>query len=270
MTALVAPDRARVRVRVRLAGPGAVDRHLGALVVWALLAPDLRFDGRVLATAAVFLLGEVCVVLAALARDGGERVRGAPPTGPRALRLATVGALLWAVALVLAPHRPTWAVALVAVAPLFALLRSRRPRPGRRRAPFPAALGWAFVLVPHGLVAGDPDGAVVVQALLFGLGPLLLGVRSAAGDDPTTTAPACPRGGALFVTAVSAVEFLLVCAAPLVGAPWWFPFALLPTAVVRCCRLRVGFARGDAPRARRLDVRAHRLTVAALVAVNLL
>nr|BFE52054.1 hypothetical protein GCM10017745_54810 [Saccharothrix mutabilis subsp. capreolus] len=73
-----------------------------------------------------------------------------------------------------------------------------------------------------------------------------------------------------FVIALSALETALVLAAPFLGAPWWFGFALLPTILMRVNQLRVGFADGGILRARRLGIRTHRVTVVALIVVNLL
>ena len=110
---------------------------------------------------------------------------------------------------------------------------------------------------------------MVVQALIFGLGPLLFGVYSntndVAGDRrvgrPTVAALTSPRGNMLFVLGVSACELLLVLALPLVGGPWWFPLALLPTILLRARQLRVGFGEGDILRARRIGIDVHRVTV---------
>jgi hypothetical protein len=68
---------------------------------------------------------------------------------------------------------------------------------------------------------------------------------------------------------VSAGEFLLILALPVVGGPWWFPLALLPTVLLRLKQLRVGFGEGDILRARRIGIHVHRVTVVTLVVVNL-
>ncbi|MBW4718444.1 UbiA family prenyltransferase [Saccharothrix obliqua] len=305
MTTLAAPGRARAYAR--LAKLDIVDYYLGVLVVWALLPADLRFDGRVLAVAALFLVGEVLVMAAMVAlddvtgfRDGSDRANYGPDAPARklarkplltgalterqALRFAfaaaVAGGALWLAAVVVAPHRPMWTLVLLVVTFFFALQYSWGVKLSYHgfQEFFLAALGWAVVLAPYGLAVGEVDGAVVVQALLFGLGPLLFGVYSNTNDvegdrqvgRPTVAALTSPRGNRVFVTAVSAVEIALVLAAPLAGAPWWFPLALLPTAASRLNQLRVGFHRGDVLRARKLGIHTHRITVVALVVVNLL
>ncbi|MFE9748099.1 UbiA family prenyltransferase [Saccharothrix saharensis] len=304
MTTVVTPGS--TGAYVKLAKLDIVDYYLGVLVVWALLAPALRPDLDVLATLGVFLVGEVFVIVAMVAlddltgyRDGSDAANYAPDaparklnrkplvagtlTEPQVLRFAlvtaAVGAAVWLGALAVAPHRPLWTVTLVAVTYFFALQYSWGVKLSYRgfQEFFLAALGWALVLAPYGLATGDVDGVVVVQALIFGLGPLLFGVYSNTNDvegdrrvgRPTVAALTTPRGNRLFVRAVSACEFLLILALPLVGGPWWFPLALLPTVLLRLKQLRVGFGRGDILRARRIGIHVHRVTVVTLVVVNL-
>ncbi|MCE6997443.1 UbiA family prenyltransferase [Saccharothrix sp. S26] len=196
------------------------------------------------------------------------------------LRFALVtAAAAWLGAPALAPHRPVWTVVLVAITCFFAVQYSWGVKLSYHgfQEFFLAALGWALVLASHGLAAGRVDGVVVVQALIFGLGPLLFGVYSNTNDvegdrkvgRPTVAARTSPRGNRRFVRAVSACEFLLILSLPLVGGPWWFPLALLPTVVLRLKQLRVGFGQGDILRARRIGIDVHRVTVATLVVVNL-
>lgn len=304
MTTAIAPGS--TGAYVKLAKLDIVDYYLGVLVVWALLVPALRLDAGVLTTMGVFLLGEVFVIVAMVAlddltgyRDGSDVANYAPDaparkldrkplvagtlTEPQVLRFAlvtaAVGAVVWLGALALAPHRPPWTVALVAVTYFFALQYSWGVKLSYRgfQEFFLAALGWALVLAPYGLATGRVDGLVVVQALIFGLGPLLFGVYSNTNDvhgdrrvgRPTVAALTTPRGNRLFVRAVSACEFLLILALPVVGGPWWFPLALLPTILLRLKQLRVGFGEGDILRARRIGIHVHRVTVVTLVVVNL-
>ncbi|WP_033439832.1 UbiA family prenyltransferase [Saccharothrix sp. NRRL B-16314] len=304
MTTTIAPGS--TGAYVKLAKLDIVDYYLGVLVVWALLVPALRLDGGVLATMGVFLVGEVFVIVAMVAlddltgyRDGSDIANYAPDaparklnrkplvagtlTEPQVLRFglltAVVGAAVWLGALAIAPHRPMWTIVLVAVTYFFALQYSWGVKLSYHgfQEFFLAALGWALVIAPYGLVTGGVDGVVVVQALLFGLGPLLFGVYSntndVAGDRrvgrPTVAALTSPRGNMLFVLGVSACELLLILALPLVGGPWWFPLALLPTILLRARQLRAGFGQGDILRARRIGIDVHRVTVVTLVVVNL-
>ena len=304
MTTAIAPGS--TGAYVKLAKLDIIDYYLGVLVVWALLVPALRLDVGVLATMGLFLVGEVFVIVAMVAlddltgyRDGSDIANYAPDaparkrnrkplvtgtlTEPQVLRFAlataVVGAAVWLGALAIAPHRPVWTVALVVVTYFFALQYSWGVKLSYRgfQEFFLAALGFALVLAPYGLVTGRLDGVVVVQALIFGLGPLLFGVYSNTNDvegdrkvgRPTVAALTSPRGNRLFIRVVSACEFLLILALPLVGGPWWFPLALLPTILLRLKQLRVGFGGGDILRARRIGIDAHRATVVALVVVNL-
>ncbi|MEU7530197.1 UbiA family prenyltransferase [Saccharothrix sp. NPDC042600] len=305
MTTLAPPGR--VRAYVRLAKLDILDYYLGVLVVWALLPADLRLDGLVLATMAVFLIGEVVVMAAMVAlddltgfRDGSDITNYAPDDPRRRLErkplvagtlterqvvrfawiTCVVGAALWLAAVAIAPHRPQWTVVVIAVTYFFSVQYSWGVKLSYHgfQEFFLAGLGFAVVLAPYGLATGALDGNVVVQALLFGMGPLLFGVYSNTNDvegdrrvgRPTVAALTTPRGNMWFVIALSALETALVLAAPFLGAPWWFGFALLPTILMRVNQLRVGFADGGILRARRLGIRTHRVTVVALIVVNLL
>ncbi|GAA2685587.1 MULTISPECIES: UbiA family prenyltransferase [Actinosynnema] len=294
--------RVPVAAYARLAKPDVVDHHLGVLLVWALLSPDLRLDGHVLATTAVFLLGQVSVLAATGAlddltgfRDGrdatghgpgsAKRVREPLVTGaltePQVVRFAlatgVVGTALWGAAILMAPHRPFWVVALIALTCFSSFRRSWGAKFSHRgfREFRTASLGWALVLAPYGLAVGSVDGFALVQALLFGMGPLLFAVYSgtAEGDRsagrPTSAAQATPPGSALFVMSLTTAEMALMVIAPIVGAPWWFLAAMTPTFCLRVAQLRIGFGRGDVPRARTLGVRTHRLTTAVLLVIDL-
>nr|WP_042191122.1 UbiA family prenyltransferase [Kibdelosporangium sp. MJ126-NF4]CEL19855.1 1,4-dihydroxy-2-naphthoate polyprenyltransferase [Kibdelosporangium sp. MJ126-NF4]CTQ97079.1 1,4-dihydroxy-2-naphthoate polyprenyltransferase (EC 2.5.1.74) [Kibdelosporangium sp. MJ126-NF4] len=296
----------RGRAYVRLAKLDIIDYYLGVVVVWTLLAPALRFDPNVLITTGVFLLGEVFVIAAMVAlddltgyRDGSDitnydpddpaRKRYRKPlvagtlTEQQVLRFAWVtafvGGFLWIAAVALAPHQPVWTVVLIAVTYFFSLQYSWGVKLSYHgfQEFFIAALGWALVLAPYGLAVGGLDGFVLAQALLFGLGPLLFGVYSNTNDvkgdrrvgRPTVAALTSRRGNTMFVIAVSAAEIVLILLVPVLGGPWWFPLALLATIVLRVRQLRIGFGLGDILRARKLGIHIHRLTVLALVVVNL-
>lgn len=297
----------RFRAYVRLAKLDILDYYLGVLVVWALLPTDLRFDGPVLATTAVFLVGEVVVMAAMVAlddltgfRDGSDITNYAPDdprrrlerkplvagtlTESQVIRFAwitcVVGATLWLTAIAIAPNRPPWTTILIAITYFFSVQYSWGVKLSYHgfQEFFLAGLGWAVVLAPYGLATGEIDADVLVQALIFGMGPLLFGVYSNTNDvegdrrvgRPTVAALTTPRGNMWFVVALSAFESALILAAPFLGAPWWFGLVLLPTILMRINQLRVGFADGDILRARRLGIRTHRVTVVALIVVNLL
>lgn len=308
-TTNAAPQRVESRLRsyTRLAKLDVYDYYLGMVVVLsALLRQD--FHLTVLRTLALFMVGEVLVVVAMVAlddvtgfRDGSDVANYGPDAPARrtlrkplvagtlttveALRFgwatANVGAVLWAVTVWTAPHAPLWTNVLVAATFLFAVQYSYGIKLSYHGAQelFLAALGWALVLAPYGLATGRFDGFILTQALLFGMGPLLFGVYSntndIAGDRAvgrwTVAAKASPRGNALFIATLSAVEFLIGLVASLTGlAPWWFVLLLLPVTALRVRQYRIGFGQRDILRARRLGIRTHRVCVVLLVVANLL
>ncbi|SEC27117.1 1,4-dihydroxy-2-naphthoate octaprenyltransferase [Streptomyces misionensis] len=303
------PARARLAAYARLAKLGMVDYYLSLLVVISLTplsCPGL--DAPSWWASAAFLLGEVCLVSAAVAydditgyRDGSDAANyGTDPLVRRlarkpllagvlterdALRFAraalAAGALLWAAVLALAPHRPVWAVLGVVLAAFFVPQYSWGLRLGHHglQEVFLAAVGWAFVLPLHGLLTGTATGLAAVEAFLFGLGPLLFGVYSntndIAGDRavgrPTAACLLSRRGNAALIAALSVLETAVIVAAALLGAaPWWFPLVLLPVTAARAAQFTVGMVRGDVLRGRLIGIRAHRVLVAALVTANLL
>ncbi|RVU23969.1 1,4-dihydroxy-2-naphthoate prenyltransferase [Streptomyces antnestii] len=300
---------ARLPAYLRLAKLGMYDYYLSLLVVVSLLPLSGRhLDAPSVATLAAFLLGEVCLVSASVAlddiagyRDGSDlanygtdapvrRIARKPLlagvlTERDAVRFAgtvlAAGVLFWAAALYLAPHRPMWAVLSVVTAGFLVPQYSWGLRLGHRgfQELFLAAVGWFFVLPLYGLLTGEAAGLAAVETFLFGLGPLLFGVYSntndIAGDRavgrPTVACLLSRRGNAVFIGALSALETAVIVAAALLGiAPWWFPLALLPVTAARITQFTVGIVRGDILRGRLIGIRAHRVLVAALVAANLL
>jgi 4-hydroxybenzoate polyprenyltransferase len=299
--------RARVGPYLRLAKLDVPDYYLGIAVVWSLLGAAERTDPATLALLLVFVLGEVGVLAAMVALDdltgyldGSDRTNYGPDAPARRLArkplvagaltpaaagrfaaaTAAAGAALWAAAVLMAPRPAGWAVALTAVTFVVALQYSWGARLSYHGGQelFIAGLGWALLLAPYGLAGGGVDGFVVVQALLFGLGPLLFGVYSntndVAGDRavnrPTVAATTSARGNTLFVGALSLAEAALVAGVVAAGAaPWWFLPVMTPAVALRAVQYDLGFRRGDILRARKLGMWVHRLTVVLLVVVNL-
>lgn len=294
----------------RLAKLDVFDYYLSLLVVLsAVLLPFREFRLEVLLTLVVFGLGTLFMTAAMVAfddltgyRDGSDIANyTANPTLRRARRkplvtgalterevvrfgwlTAVVGAALLALAVLIAPHAPQWTIWLTTATFVVALQYSyglKISYHGFQEA-FIAALGWAMVLAPYGLVTGRFDTFVLVQALLFGLGPLLFGVYSntndIAGDRavgrPTIAALTTPRGNMWFVAALSSAEFLICAVASLTGvAPWWFVLLTLPVTVLRAGQFRTGFGpRNDILRARSIGFTAHRVGAALLVVANLI
>jgi 1,4-dihydroxy-2-naphthoate polyprenyltransferase len=303
----VAVPRAKVRAYARLAKLDIFDYYLGLLVVWSLLPAADRFDTRSLGTLVVFLIGEVCVVAATVAfddvtgyRDGSDAANYGPDSPARKLRrkplltgalspaeamrfgcaMAVVAALAFTVSVLIAPHRPTWAIVVtVGCAVVFIQYSwgAKLSYYGWAEVVLAGvAIGW--LLAPYGLVSGAVSGFVVVQALVFGLGPVLFGVYSntndRAGDASvgrrTAATVLSPRGNAVYIGVVSLVETMIIVGSAILGvAPWWFPLVMLPTVALRAVQYHTGFRSGNILRARWLGIRAHRMTVALLVVVNL-
>ncbi|MEU6129019.1 UbiA family prenyltransferase [Saccharopolyspora sp. NPDC047091] len=300
----------KARTFARLGKLDVYDYYLSVFVVGAAALPAAGFaaGAEALPMLLLFLLGEVCTLVALVSfddvtgfRDGSD-IANYGPNDPLRKKLrkplvsgalterealgfgwaaAGCGALLWLAAAVVAPHRPMWTIVVIAVTFVIALQYSyglKLSYHGFQEA-FLVALGTVLVLAPYGLATGEFSGFVLVQAVLFGLGPLMFGVYSntndVAGDRavgrPTVAALTSPRGNALFIGALSLGEFLLCLGASVSGvAPWWFAVLLLPGNALRARQYQLGFRAGDIMRARRLGFRVHRLYVVLLVAANLL
>ncbi len=299
-------SRAKLRAYVRLAKLDIWDYYLGLLVALALVPAAERLDVAILATLAIFFVSELLVVAATVSfddvtgyRDGSDAANygsDAPArrlarkplltgalTEVEALRfgwIATVGAIAATLAAIaVAPHRPLWAVALVIVSGAAFIQYSYGAKLSYHGWGEVVLAGVAFgwLLGPWGLVSGTAGGFVVVQALIFGLGPLLFGVYSntndVAGDakvNRRTMATSCsPRGNRNFIASVSAAETVVIVGASLLGiAPWWFVLAMAPVIAMRAYQFDTGMRRGDILRARRLGIKTHRLAVVVLIAVN--
>lgn len=194
--------RARASAYARLAKLDFFDFYLSVLVVWTLLAPGERLAARSLLTLLIFLLAEVSVVAAVVAfddvtgfRDGSDLVNYGPSGGPRkrkrkplldgsltpdqAVRFGRIvgllGALLCVLVVLVAQHRPLWAVLLIAVVFALSLQYSWGLKLSYLGAGEIVIVGSAAftVAVPYGLVTGHAPAFVVVQSVLFGLWQLL-------------------------------------------------------------------------------------------------
>lgn len=302
------PARGGLAAYARLAKLDIVDYYIGLPLVLAMLAPALRWEPRTLGLLLLILLAEVAVVAAMVAfddvtghRDGSDaanygsdaarrRLARKPLvagtlTEPQALRFAwtatAVSVALWALVVWAAPHRPVWAVVLAALCVIASVQYSWGLKISYRgfQELFLIGLGVGWVLVPYGLLTGELDGFVVVQALLFGFGPMLFGLYSntndADGDRAAgriTVAARVPRSlNTAFIVVVTAAESALITGSFLAGiSPWWFPVALAPVFVMRVAQLFIGFVRGDILLARRLAIHTHRVTVVLLIAAHLL
>ncbi|NSC24372.1 1,4-dihydroxy-2-naphthoate prenyltransferase [Streptomyces albus subsp. chlorinus] len=285
-----------------------------AVALSAALLPLSRFGAAAVWTLALFLVGEVLVVMAMVAlddvtgyRDGSDAANYGPNDPLRrklrkpliagtlsmreALAFAWItaagGAALWSAAVVVAPHRPGWTLALVPVLFVTALQYSYGVKISYRgfQEVFLVALGVALVLAPYGLAAGRFSGFVLILGVLFGFGPLMFGVYSNTNDIPGDRAVGRPtvaclvsaRGNAVFIGALSAAEFLVGAAGSATGvAPWWFVALMLPVTALRARQYLTGFGGGggfgggDIMRARRQGFVVHRVSTVLLICAGLL
>src|SRR5699024_5317690 len=109
-------------------------------------------------------------------------------------------------------HQPMWAIGLLMVVFAASLQYSYGCKLSYRgfQEAFLVVLGATLVLVPFGLISGEFSGFVLVQAVLFGMGPLMFGVYSNTNDvsgdravaRPTVAALTSPRGNATFIAAL--------------------------------------------------------------------
>ncbi|QFG22602.1 UbiA family prenyltransferase [Actinomadura sp. WMMB 499] len=290
----------------RLAKLDIYDYYLGLPLVWALLAPAVRWDAGTFGLLALVLVAEVVVVAAMVGfdditgyRDGSDaanygsdaarrRLHRKPLvagtlTETQALRFAwaatAAGAVLWATAGAAAPHRPLWAIVLAAVCVAASVQYSWGLKISYRgfQEIFLIGLGIGWTLVPYALLTGAASGFVLVQAVVFGAGPMIFGLYSNTNDADgdraagrvTVATRVSARTHRAFVAAATGALVLLIAGSAVAGvAPWWFPAVLLPVVAMRLAHLVIGF-RGDILRARRIAIHAHRVTVALLIVANL-
>ncbi len=299
----------RLRLYARLGKLDVYDYYLGTFIVLAaVLLPAGALTARTGALLGVFLIAQVCLLMALVAfddvtgfRDGSDITNYGPDhplrnvqrkplvagtlTVPQALRFAwscaLAALLLFAVTHALAPHRPTWTAAGLAVLWAGALQYSYGVKISYHgfQEVYLVALGFALVILPYGMITGEAPGFLLVQAVLFGFGPLMFGVYSNTNDvdgdrsvgRPTVAALLSARGNARFIAGLSLAEFLLIVVAGATGiAPWWFVPLMLPASLLRLRQYLLGFSRGDIMRARRVGFAVHRVGVALMVASHVL
>jgi 1,4-dihydroxy-2-naphthoate octaprenyltransferase len=304
-----ASSRARViAAYVRLAKLDIIDYYLSAALVWTLLPPAARVSGRALLTLLLFLVAEIFLIAAMVALDditgywdGSDAANYGPDAPARRLArkpllagtltpvqaarfawaAAGAGTLCWLAAMLAAPYHPHWVLITGAAYLVLSVQYSWGLKLSYRGGQelYLAGLGAVLVILPYGMVTGRAGGLALLEAVLFGLGPLLFGVYSntndVAGDKLAGRLVAATvlsaRGNAAFIVAVTIAETGLIVGAAAGGlAPWWFPVALLPVIAARGCQLRTGLYRGDILRARRIGIRVHRVAVVTLMAVNLI
>lgn len=296
------------RAYARLAKLDIYDYYLATPLLLAMLLPGHGATAPELAVLALFLAGGVLMFAGLCAfddvtgyRDGSDAANYGPDAPARrlarkpliagalsqsqAVRFAWLATALcfscWALAVLLAPARPWWAVAATAACAFCGFQYSWWLKLSYRGGQefLLAAYGWVFVLAPYGLLTGSADAFALVQGLVFGLGPLLFGVYSnindIAGDGAvgrrTVAVLASPRGNAAFIAALSVLEALLLTVPSLLGfAPWWFAALMAPVIALRAGQFTLGIVCGEVLRARRLGIHTHRVCLALLLAACLL
>jgi 1,4-dihydroxy-2-naphthoate octaprenyltransferase len=287
-----------------------LDFFLALLIVWTALDSGSRFDGHVLLTFLLFALGKVGVLSAVMTlddvmgiKDGSDTAnyleaenshlrplkRKPLLTGELTVREALFfgygawvwGGLWWALAVAQAPHTPTWAMAVAGALLVFSVqyswgLKLSYVGLGELLLLYSAA---AFVLAPYGIIAGDLPAVVLVEALLFGFGQLMIAgysnTNDRAGDGAvgrrTVAVLTSARGNTVFLGALTALNLLVILGPAAAGwIPWWFALVLTPFMALRL-RQYVSYVRnGHALLARSRGVVAFRTTVGCVLAFNVL
>jgi 1,4-dihydroxy-2-naphthoate octaprenyltransferase len=298
----------RLSSYARLANLYFYDYYLCVLVVWALLARSVRLEGRTLGTMALVVLGWVGVVAATVTlddltgfRDGSDdrnyspdqavlRNRANKPliTGElspaQALRFGyaamAAGAVLWGLAIAVAPHRPLWAAPVAAFVLLISVQYSYGLKISYHRGQELVLLlsPGLMVLVPFGLLTGQVTGLIVTESYLFGLWSLMVSLYSNLNDldgdkaaGRKNLATTCrQKTYRRVVAAISATETIAILAAPAFGAvTWWFAAFMIPVLLIRARQLWHGLGRGEFLAARKLGISAHRIGTIALIIANL-
>ncbi|MGF1428820.1 UbiA family prenyltransferase [Kitasatospora sp. LaBMicrA B282] len=296
------------RAYARLAKLDIYDYYLATPLLLAMLLPAGRLTADGWAVALLLLVGGVAMFAGLCSfdditgyRDGSDAANYGPDAPARRLArkpliagtlgeaqahrfawAATAGQFgCWGLALLVAPHRPWWAVAAMLLCLFAGFQYSWWLRLSYRgwQEFLLAGYGWVFVLVPFGLTTGELPAFALVQGLVFGLGPLLFGVYSnvndIAGDRAvgrrTVAVLASPGGNAAFVGALSLLEAALLTVPPLLGlAPWWFAALAVPVIALRSAQFTLGLVAGQVLRARRLGIHTHRVCCALLILACLL
>ena len=311
MTAVDRPveRHGRLWAYAKLAKLAFFDYYLSALVVWALLPPDLRTDPRALLVLVLCTLGWLGTVAATVAfddvtgyRDGSDarnydpeqealRDRARKPLLDGHLSVAAAVRFGWAsvgvavlalgAALLAAPHRPLWAVVLVPTVLLlganysYGLKLSYR---GFQELVILTTTGLT-IAIPYGLVTGGSTGLVWLLTYLFGLWSLLVSVYSnlndvagdrAAGRRSLAVRAPRPVYRALIVVLTLSEPAAILLALAVGAVPAWYPLFLLPVLAVRVVQARTGLAQDNPLGARKLGVKAHRLGVLVVLAATLL
>ncbi|MHC0433582.1 UbiA family prenyltransferase [Streptomyces sp. O3] len=285
-----------------------VDFFLALLIVWTAMEPSSRVEGPVLLTLFVFALGKLGVLSAVMTLDDVTGVKDGSDTanylsdgnselrplkrkplltGELTVRQAqrfgylalAWGALWWLVATVFAPHAPLWGLVVTTLLLVFSVqyswgLKLSYLGLGEVLLLFSAS---AFVLAPYALTVGELPTVVLVEALLFGFGQLLISgysnTQDISGDAAvgrrTVAVMASVRGNQVFLGVLTALN-VLVIVVPF-AAGWisaWFVVATLPLIVLRLRQYGSFLSDGHALLARGRGVVVFRATVGGILLYN--
>lgn len=285
------------------------DYYLSVIVVWSLVPAAERFSWRVLGLLVLVVASQLCLFAAVVAfddvtgyRDGSDRLNyqnaeGTPRKldrkplltgrlGPRqawtfAAAVTVAGAAMAVLAIVVAPHRPWWALALTAAVVVLCVqysvgLKLSYFGGGEALIAFTAFCG---VAAPVGFAIGELPGVALTQAALFGLWQVLVSGYSNTNDIDgdravgrrTVAAATSPTGNMAFLAGLAVVELALLVGLVTVGSmSAWLLLLAAPLPVLRGAQLVNAFGRQLPLVARRYGLYADRFGVAALVAANLI
>ena len=287
-----------------------LDFFLALLLVWTAMDPSARTSGPVLLTLLVFALGKVGVLSAVMTLDDVTGVKDGSDTANylcddntelRPLKrkplltgeltvhqaqrfgLAALvwGAVWWAVAALTAPHAPTWGLVVTGLLLFLSVqyswgLKLSYYGLGEACLLFSAT---AFVLAPYSLTVAELPTFVLVEALLFGFGQLLISgysnTQDISGDASvgrrTVAVMASERGNQVFLGVLTALNILVVAVPFAAGLlPGWFVLATLPLVALRLRQYVSFLGNGHALLARSRGVVVFRTTVGCLLLYNVL
>ncbi|WP_197287857.1 UbiA family prenyltransferase [Streptomyces apocyni] len=297
--------RNKVRVFMELGKLRVVEMWLGAPLAWSLWDRDFAFSGRGLALLVLAVVTAIGISAAALALDdvtgatdgldennhgGGHRAAVRKPLldGTISLRearvfagvCATVGLAALVTAVLIAPHRPWWMIALTLGGVFLALnysyfLKLSYVGGGEVVTLVATAL---VMLFPYGLATGELTLVVVAQALLIGVWELqtatyancLDRVGDARFGRLTWPARLPWKGIARMHIGLYAVAtVLLVLAVVGTERAWLLGLLALPLLVTQVQQARKGLGERDFGSARALGFRVFRFGFGALMVNNL-
>ncbi|MER5772603.1 UbiA family prenyltransferase [Streptomyces sp. NPDC001985] len=287
-----------------------LDFFLALVIVWTGMEPADRFDGAVLVTILLFALGKVGVLSAVMTLDDVTGVKDGSDTanyledGNTELRplkrkplltgdltveqaqrfgyaALAWGAVWWAIATLQAAHTPLWALIVAGLLLVFSVqyswgLKLSYIGLGEVLLLFSAS---AFVLAPYGITVGELPALILVEALLFGFGQLLIAgysnTKDVSGDAAvgrrTVAVLTSERGNKVFLGVLTTLNLGVIVVPAAAGwITWWFVVAMLPLIAVRLGQYGSFLQNSHALLARSRGVVAFRVTVGCMLLFNVI